>query len=65
LGGLGGASQGTAQAPASANAGVGGEFAIPSVWRHNRTNAAARVDAMSSSGMDDLEIPAFLRKQAD
>jgi cell division protein FtsZ len=44
---------------------VGGEFAIPSVWRHNRTNAAARVDAMSSSGMDDLEIPAFLRKQAD
>jgi len=65
LGGLGGASQGTAQAPASANAGVGVEFAIPSVWRHNRTNAAARVDAMSSSGMDDLEIPAFLRKQAD
>ena len=65
VGGLGGASQGTAQAPASANAGVGGEFAIPSVWRHNRTNAAARVDAMSSSGMDDLEIPAFLRKQAD
>jgi len=65
LGGLGGSSQGTAQAPASANAGVGGEFAIPSVWRHNRTNAAARVDAMSSSGMDDLEIPAFLRKQAD
>jgi len=65
LGGLGGASQGTAQSPASANAGVGGEFAIPSVWRHNRTNAAARVDAMSSSGMDDLEIPAFLRKQAD
>ena len=65
VGGLGGASQGTSQAPASANAGVGGEFAIPSVWRHNRTNAAARVDAMSSSGMDDLEIPAFLRKQAD
>jgi cell division protein FtsZ len=69
LGVLGGASHGTAQAQtpasASANAGVGGEFAIPSVWRHNRTNAAARVDAMSSSGMDDLEIPAFLRKQAD
>ena len=26
---------------------------------------AARVDALSSGGMDDLEIPAFLRKQAD
>ena len=26
---------------------------------------AARVDAMSSSGMDDIEIPAFLRKSAD
>ena len=24
-----------------------------------------RVDALSSGGMDDLEIPAFLRKQAD
>ena len=27
--------------------------------------AAAKVDALSSGGMDDLEIPAFLRKQAD
>jgi cell division protein FtsZ len=39
--------------------------AVPSVWRTNRTAAAARVDALSSGGMDDLEIPAFLRKQAD
>ena len=31
----------------------------------DRTQAAARVDALSSGGMDDLEIPAFLRKQAD
>jgi cell division protein FtsZ len=38
---------------------------VPSVWRTNRTQAAARVDALSSGGMDDLEIPAFLRKQAD
>ena len=37
----------------------------PSVWRTNRTSAAARVDALSSGGMDDYEIPAFLRKQAD
>jgi cell division protein FtsZ len=36
----------------------------PAVWR-NRTHAAARVDALASGGMDDVEIPAFLRKQAD
>jgi Ca-activated chloride channel family protein len=39
--------------------------AAPSVWRTNRTLAAARVDALSTSGMDDFEIPAFLRKRAD
>ena len=38
---------------------------VPSVWRTNRAQATARVDALSSGGMDDLEIPAFLRKQAD
>jgi cell division protein FtsZ len=38
---------------------------IPSVWRTNRTQATAKVDALSAGGMDDLEIPAFLRKQAD
>ena len=37
----------------------------PSVWRTNRTQAAAKVDALSSGGMDDFEIPAFLRRQAD
>ncbi|MDR0479647.1 MAG: cell division protein FtsZ [Burkholderiaceae bacterium] len=38
----------------------------PSVWRTpNRTMAAAKVDALASGGMDDFEIPAFLRKQAD
>jgi cell division protein FtsZ len=42
-----------------------GSLATPSVWRTNRTQAAARVDALSSGGMDDYEIPAFLRKQAD
>ena len=36
----------------------------PAVWR-GRTSAAAKVDALSSGGMDDYEIPAFLRKQAD
>jgi cell division protein FtsZ len=33
----------------------------PSVWR----NARSRVDAMASNGMDEIDIPAFLRKQAD
>ncbi len=36
----------------------------PSVWRSGRT-AAAKVDALASHGMDEIEIPAFLRKQAD
>ena len=42
-----------------------GGMAVPSVWRTNRTQAAAKVDALSSGGMDDFEIPAFLSKQAD
>jgi cell division protein FtsZ len=40
-------------------------MAVPSVWRTNRTQAAAKVDALASGGMDDFEIPACLRKQAD
>jgi hypothetical protein len=36
-------------------------FDTPSVWRSGRT-ASAKVEALSS-GMDELEIPAFLRKQ--
>ena len=39
---------------------------IPSVWRTGRSqSAAARVDALASHGMDEIEIPAFLRNQAD
>ncbi|OZA01927.1 MAG: hypothetical protein B7Y05_23840, partial [Polynucleobacter sp. 24-46-87] len=37
----------------------------PAVWRANRTVAAARVDSLSAGGMDDYEIPDFLRKQSD
>ena len=47
---------------------LGGDYGrlnTPSVWRTNRTQAAAKVDGMASAGMDDIEIPAFLRKQAD
>ncbi len=38
---------------------------MPAYLRTNRTQAADKVNALSSGGMDDLEIPAFLRKQAD
>jgi cell division protein FtsZ len=41
------------------------EYVVPSVWRTNRTQAAAKVDALASNGMEEIEIPAFLRKQAD
>jgi len=37
----------------------------PSVWRSARSQAVAKVEAFTSSGMDEIEIPAFLRKQAD
>jgi cell division protein FtsZ len=42
-----------------------GTLSTPAVWRGTRTSAAQKVDALSSGGMDDYEIPAFLRKQAD
>ena len=41
-----------------------GSMTPPAVWR-SRNSAAAKVDALSSGGMDDYEIPAFLRRQAD
>ncbi len=63
-------SQVVGQSPANGVLGMGqasgyGGVDIPSVWRTNRTQATAKVDALSAGGMDDLEIPAFLRKQAD
>ena len=48
------------QAPTEANyAGLG----VPSVWR--KREASARVEALANNGMDEIEIPAFLRRQAD
>ena len=35
----------------------------PAVWRGTRTAAAQQQDSLSSGGMADYEIPAFLRKQ--
>jgi cell division protein FtsZ len=59
-----------AQAHSSGQAAPGtqtdyGALNTPSVWRSGRTQAAAKVEALSSNGMDEIEIPAFLRKQAD
>jgi len=63
---------GAASGGGTAPAGIGGvaqtnydAMSVPRVWRANRSQAAAKVDALSSGGMDDFEIPAFLRKQAD
>lgn len=39
-------------------------LSTPAVWR-NRSSAAARVDAWSAGGVDEFEIPAFLRNQVD
>ena len=50
---------------ASALGGDYGRLNTPSVWRTNRTHAASKVDGMASAGMDDIEIPAFLRRQVD
>jgi cell division protein FtsZ len=42
------------------------DTAEPTVFRSGRsTGSNAQVEAMKSSGMDYLDIPAFLRKQAD
>ena len=61
LGGLGG----PGHAPAAAPQHDYGSLNTPSVWRSARSQAAAKVDALASNGMDEIEIPAFLRKQAD
>ena len=34
-------------------------------WPGRAQSAAAKVEALSSNGMDEIEIPAFLRRQAD
>ena len=36
---------------------------VPSVWR--RREASARVEALANNGMEEIDIPAFLRRQAD
>jgi len=40
------------------------QLQVPAVVRRNRA-ASAQIEALAASGMDHLDIPAFLRKQAD
>jgi cell division protein FtsZ len=59
---------GPGAAAGAGGASYGANLEVPSLWRNNRTQAAAKVAATRgclSGGMDDFEIPAFLRKQAD
>ena len=42
-----------------------GQYEEPTIWRNPRASAAARVEALEQSGVERLDIPAFLRKQAD
>ncbi len=41
------------------------QYDTPTVWRDPRASATARVAALEESGVERLDIPAFLRKQAD
>ena len=57
-----GAGVGAAITPSAADY---SKYDAPTVWRDPRSQAAAQVEALSESGVDRLDIPAFLRKQAD
>lgn len=50
-------------APFIAESRIDMSMSVPAMWRSNRSHSAARVDGMANAGMDDIEIPAFLRKQ--
>ena len=56
---------GTGGGAGAVGVGASPDYAVPSVWRTNRTQAAAKVESLVSNGMEEIEIPAFLRKQAD
>jgi cell division protein FtsZ len=60
-----GSHAGMAGAPASTANTDFGSLNTPSVWRSTRGQAAAKVESLVNHGMDEIEIPAFLRKQAD
>jgi cell division protein FtsZ len=68
--GLSGPAQSVSADAASTSAAAPGTdyagYDQPAIWRQPpRSEAAARVLALEEGGMDKLDIPAFLRKQAD
>jgi cell division protein FtsZ len=68
VGGVNGSAAATglsSPAPLAAPAHDYGKYDQPAVWRDPRSQAAARVEALIESGADRLDIPAFLRRQAD
>lgn len=61
-------SAGASSAQAGASQAVnpyGPSLDTPTVWRDPRAAASARVAALEESGVEKLDIPAFLRRQAD
>jgi hypothetical protein len=49
----------------AAPAGTSGSLDLDGVFTSNRGARDSRAQAMSDTGMDKYDIPAFLRKQAD
>lgn len=49
------------------SAASGGTYTTPRVWsgRGDRSSASGRMGGLSAGGMDEVDIPAFLRRQAD
>ncbi len=41
---------------------VAKSFSLPSVWRSKQSSRSMQIDALGFGDMDDVEIPAFLRK---
>ncbi len=41
---------------------VGESFSLHSVWRSKQSSRSMQIDALGLGDMDDVEIPAFLRK---
>jgi cell division protein FtsZ len=51
--------------PVSHDASSYNDLDRPAIWRNPRGSASAQVAALEEKGVDRLDIPAFLRKQAD
>ncbi len=56
---------GTGVSSATTGTGVTGSIELEGIFTSNRGSRDSRAQAMSDTGMDKYDIPAFLRKQAD